>query len=64
VRLRANIDAQGMLLDLVIEQSSGYPLLDEAALKAIRKWRFRPGTRNGEAVAGSVVIPVEFQLKR
>jgi protein TonB len=64
VRLRAYIDAKGNILELIIEQSSGYSLLDEAAVQAVRKWRFRPGTRAGEAVAGSVLIPVDFQLRR
>jgi protein TonB len=64
VRLLAQVDEQGGLAELLVEKSSGFPLLDEAALKAVRKWRFKPGSRGGRPVRGSVLIPVEFLLKQ
>jgi periplasmic protein TonB len=37
--------------------------LDEEAIKAMRQWRFRPGTRQGEAVAVAVTVEMEFTLR-
>jgi len=28
----------------------------------VRKWRFRPAQRDGQAVAGTIIVPVEFKL--
>lgn len=42
--------------------SSGFPLLDESALDAVRRWRFIPGTRGGDPVATTVLMPVRFKL--
>lgn len=62
VRVRALVDAQGRLVQAEIKESSGYPLLDQAALDAVRLWTFTPGTRHGAPVAMWSVIPVSFSL--
>ena len=36
--------------------------LDEKAIEAIKKWRFRPGVKNGKPVAVLVTIEVNFRL--
>jgi TonB family protein len=38
-------------------QSTGYQILDEAALSAFRKWRFKPGT------VEKVRIPISFTIR-
>jgi protein TonB len=45
-----------------VEQTSGFPMLDEAAIAAVRKWRFEPGagTRFHKLQAR---VPVTFRLK-
>ena len=55
--------ADGSVSDVEIETSSGYPRLDKAALKAVRKWRYTPATRNGEAIAYRYQQPVQFSMK-
>jgi protein TonB len=47
-----------------ILRSSGHPLLDEAALKAVRGWEILPDSRGGREVTTKVQIPVVFQLPR
>jgi protein TonB len=47
-----------------VVRSAGYPDLDESAMEAVRRWRFEPARRNGEAVAeDAVLLPVVFQLQ-
>ena len=50
--LRLYILEDGRVGDAQISQSSGFPQLDEAAVKhAKRSWKFIPGTENGKPVA-------------
>ncbi len=63
VRVRAHIDEQGKLIDVSVAQSSGHTLLDDAALKTVRRWRFTPAMRDGQPVKGTIVVPIEFSLK-
>lgn len=46
-----------------VRKSSGHPILDEAALQAVRGWRFVPATRDGRPVAAGVEIPIVFRLE-
>lgn len=63
VNVRCQVDAHGQVVNVAIAQSSGFRLLDEAALKAVAKWKFKPGRKNGENVAGTVVVPIQFKLQ-
>ncbi len=62
VLLEVRLDALGALRELTLVRSSGVSSLDQAALKAVAEWRFRPETRNGHGVPSRVQIPVEFAL--
>ncbi len=46
-----------------IERSSGFELLDTAAVEAVQGWRFLPAKRGMRAVRAWVKIPVEFNLR-
>jgi TonB family protein len=37
--------------------------LDANAVAAVKRWKFRPGIKNGEAVNVSATIEVNFRLK-
>jgi TonB family protein len=50
VRVRAQVTAEGLVAAVVVERSSGWPSLDEEALRTIRLWRFHPAIRNGMRV--------------
>lgn len=63
VVLRADIGPAGDVHNLLIEQSSGSELLDQAARKAVQQWQFLPAQANGIAVASYVRIPVDFVLE-
>ncbi len=62
VLLFVEVTAKGTVSSLRIYRTSGYGILDRAAARAIRQWRFDPARRGGRAVAGWLVIPVRFQL--
>jgi len=62
VVLRLAIDADGNVLDVTIARPSRYPVLDRAALRAARQWRFSPARRDGLPVAATKQVPVEFRL--
>ena len=60
VRLRAIISRDGRITAL--EVISGHPLLVQAALEAVRQWRYRPTLLDGEPVDVETSITVNFQL--
>ena len=60
VRLHAIISKSGTVQQL--EVISGHPLLVQAALDAVRQWRYRPTTLNGEPVEVDTTIDVIFSL--
>lgn len=62
VILRAYVIAAGKASRVEVKQSSGFPLLDEAALKAVRRWQFEPARVGSVAMDSTVEIPVRFQL--
>jgi periplasmic protein TonB len=62
VLLRVLIDDNGLPAQIVIEKSSGFPRLDEAALAAMRGARFKPYRENGRALAVWAPAPVIFEL--
>ncbi len=63
VMVRITVSQQGRVAGASVEKTSGFPALDDAALKAIRTWRFAAAKRGGTSVESSVVVPVVFQLK-
>jgi protein TonB len=46
-----------------ILSTSGSPDVDDIALKALRHWKFKPATVNGEPVESSRKIQVEFEIQ-
>lgn len=63
VVLAVRVLADGRIQGVEVQSSSSYGLLDDAALQAVRQWRFQPGTRGGQAVAMQVLVPVHFVLR-
>jgi protein TonB len=64
VVLLAHVDERGAVEEVHVQSGSGYDLLDRAAVNAVRRWRFKPARRAGADVAGRVLVPVEFHLRR
>ena len=62
VRLHAIIGKNGGVEQL--EVMSGHPLLVQAALDAVRQWRYQPTQLNGEPVEVDTTIDVIFSLNQ
>ncbi len=62
VLVRAFVDPSGAPQRVVVHKGSGFPRLDEAALEAVRRWRFEPMVRDGRATSAWVQVPVRFRL--
>ncbi|NLY88188.1 MAG: energy transducer TonB [Firmicutes bacterium] len=63
VLLDALILADGTVGDLRVERSSGYELLDAAALAAVKDWRYRPALKDNAPVACRIRINIRFVLE-
>jgi len=62
VLLDVLVSAEGKVISLRIKRSSGFPRLDEAALNAVRGWKFKPSMRGDTAVEGQATVPIDFKL--
>ncbi|WP_430980689.1 energy transducer TonB [Stenotrophomonas terrae] len=51
----------GKVDSVLVEQSSGYQVLDESAETAARSWRYQPSVVNGEALNSGVCVPFKFR---
>ncbi|WP_144635015.1 energy transducer TonB [Bordetella genomosp. 13] len=58
-----DINTQGLPETVRIDTSSGYSRLDESALAAVRKARFKPLMRNGVALPARARIPFDFTMR-
>lgn len=58
----ALVSAEGLVKEAFVEVSSSFPRLDEAALAAVRAWRFVPAKRAGVTVELRHQIPIRFEL--
>jgi len=62
--LRVEVLADGVTGRIEVVQSSGYRILDEAAIAAVREARFQPARLEGVAIVSWVEVPITFRLNR
>jgi len=55
------VGKDGHTYDIRVGQGLGMGL-DEKAIDAVRRWRFRPATLNGQPVATQIAVQVDFHL--
>jgi TonB family protein len=61
VVLTIEVDSAGNVRNVRVRQSLGLGL-DEKAIEAVSRWRFRPGILDGKPVVTEAVVQVNFQL--
>ena len=61
VIIEATVDTEGIVQDAKVLRS--IPLLDAAALAAVKQWRYTPTWLNGEAVPVTMTMTIDFSLQ-
>jgi protein TonB len=61
VRVDALIDANGHVTTMKVV--SGPTLLHQAAMDALRQWKYQPATLNGNAVPMHLTVTIQFRLQ-
>jgi protein TonB len=61
--LEIQVLKDGTVGDLRVLDSSGYPVLDKAAVKSVRKWLFEPGMQGDLKVDMWVRVPIRFKIE-
>jgi protein TonB len=64
VVVRFLVDKQGRVSQSTVVRADPEGVFEQSALKAVRQWRFQPGTKDGRPVATWVQVPIRFELKR
>jgi protein TonB len=62
VRLKVLVDEKGRPKDVAVAMSSGFARLDEAAMQAVRKWRFVAATDGTNAISAWTQVAITFRL--
>lgn len=63
VMLKVLVSREGTPVRVELDQSSGSKSLDNAALEAVKDWRFVPARRGAQNIEGWVRVPVVFKLE-
>lgn len=61
--IKIHVLSDGSVAEVVVARSAGHPELDEAALEAVKRWRFEPARRGAEPVAIWALIPIRFRIE-
>lgn len=64
VLLKILVTKDGRVTEIEIKNSSGFKRLDDAAIKAIKRWKFNPATKAGEAIDYWHEIDFDFSVKK
>ncbi len=62
VMVNVEVGTDGHAGDVSVSRTSGYPLLDNAAARAVRRWIFEPARAGSLPVPSQVEVPVRFSL--
>jgi periplasmic protein TonB len=63
VILNVEVLAEGKAGQVLVYQSSGHDMLDNAALQTVKTWRFTPARHLGQPVTQWFLVPIKFSLE-
>jgi|GEM_PF-3375189 len=58
------VDTEGRVIDVEVVKTSGYRILDEAAIEAVKQYKFLPSKRDGHPVKVWVEQEIIFKIER
>ena len=61
-QLKIQVLPDGSVGEIQLVKSAGDSSLDEAAQKAVKQWKFKPGRTGGKAVPAWMTLSVKFEL--
>ena len=64
VVFRALVGTDGRIESIVISQSSGHTLLDQSAIRVVRKYQIEPKRVAGIPVTTTVDITIQFEMEK
>jgi protein TonB len=62
VILTVNVTAEGHAAKVSLKKSSGFKLLDAAAVEAVQNWEFEPARIGPVSLESEVEVPIRFEL--
>ncbi len=63
VTLRVLVGTDGLPRSVTVQRSSGHARLDEQAVWAMKRARFKPQTDGGVAIEWIVIAPLEYVIE-
>lgn len=60
VELLVTVGPEGTPTNIQVARTSKVEALDAAAQEAVRNWKFKPATRNGQPTTSKLQVPVKF----
>jgi TonB family protein len=61
--LKVRVLENGLVGEVLVEQSAGHRDLDGAAVEAVKRWLFEPARMGEHPIAVWVLLPVKFELR-
>ncbi len=62
VLMKVLVSSEGTAQEVQIETTSGSNRLDQAAVNAVKQWRFIPAKKNNQPLSAYVLVPMKFSL--
>ena len=62
--VKVTVSADGRITAETIQQSSGFPRLDEACLKGVHGQRMKPATEDGKPIETEASLPIQWKLTK
>jgi len=63
VIVTVKVSVTGLAVEVKVKTSSGHRVLDQSAVRAVKKWKFIPARLGGLALESTIEIPVKFVLE-
>ena len=63
VKLEASLNKKGRIESIKLLQSSGYKILDDTAIRMVKKWRYKPVVKDGVPIDWTLRITIPFKLE-